>query len=271
MLANALTNDRELKGPRLATNAAGAPLVDGAQYPTAPIGWTTWWGDEPRTCFPRNGSTICSTYGAGVSALSTDPAITNTRAIDPQIGWEQQKFLIAWTMLFLPENQQQKWVDMMRVWEIGIDSDPVFQNRIEFHAPTGKVYAAKTYGTEEIFGKTIQRGIAARVLEYANSLLVQAYETTTVTENGVTWYVPVIDPVTGSPRVLFDDTVSAITPEGFVAPQGKEGCDAADNSQCTCTANRACMELESYITIPAYLRESVSAYGIGLPSIKGIY
>jgi hypothetical protein len=79
--------------------------------------------------------------------------------------------------MYLPENQKLKWFDMLRIWELGADSDPGFENRIEFHNPTGKVWIAKTYGKEALFGKTVQKGIAARVLEWANVLLSQAYAT----------------------------------------------------------------------------------------------
>ena len=39
--------------------------------------------------------------------------VANTVALDPQIGWEQHKFLVVWTLMYLLSNQQD-WVDMMR-------------------------------------------------------------------------------------------------------------------------------------------------------------
>ena len=56
------------------------------------------------------------------------------------------------------------------------DADPALDQRIELHEPNGRVWVARTFGTEVIFGETVQRGIAARILEYANGLLAQAYE-----------------------------------------------------------------------------------------------
>jgi hypothetical protein len=245
-------------------------LTDPSQFPTNGIGWTTWWGDTPETCFTNNGTTLCKTFPDNEAGL--DPqVISNAVAIDPQLGWEQQKFFIAWTLLYLLENQQQDWLDMMRVWELGVDSDPGFQNRIEFHNPTGKIYIAKTFGTEVIFGKTVQRGIAARVLEYANELMNQAYDTTTVTINGATWYVPVMNSETGLPLVKWDSTIAGINSSGGIVNAGLPGCNATDNSDCTCTANRACMELEDYVAVPFYLREAVTAYGLGYPATKGIW
>ena len=34
--------------------------------------------------------------------------------------------------MYLPENQQQQWIDMMRMWEFGVDSDPQFQTELNF-------------------------------------------------------------------------------------------------------------------------------------------
>ncbi len=267
-LSNALTNDDEIKGPRIAADANGKLITDVSQYPVGGMGWTSWWGDSPAHCFPGEGSTICHSYGVENSKpfAQGDPA--KVVALDPQIGWEQQKFLIAWTMLYLPENQQQNWMDMLRIWELGVDSDPKLDNaRMEFHYPGGKDYVAHTYGKEEIFGKVVQKGIAARVLEYANSLLVQAYETTPgadIDGDGTPdWYLPVVDPTSGQVRVKYD--------AGVTDANGghRTGCDKKDNSKCTCMDNVACVRLQQYVEVPYFLRESVTAYRLGLPEGKG--
>ncbi len=261
-LATNLTGDDEMKGARIAMDARNLPLTDGEQYPAFGIGWTSWWRPEGVTsCFPTEGSLLCA----------DDPA--NTGVLDPQVGWEQQKFLIAWTLMYLPENQQQKWLDMLHLWELGADSDPAFQNRIELHAPNGRVYVAKTFGKEVVLGKVVQRGIAARVLEYANEQLVKAYEVTDgpdLDADGTPdWYVPVL--ADGQPIVKFDSTVAAITPEGGVSGSGRDGCNVNDNSECTCSANRACVALEQYTEVPFFLRQAISAYGLAHPSMKGVY
>ncbi|MDP6943699.1 MAG: hypothetical protein QF464_06075 [Myxococcota bacterium] len=278
MLGNALTGDDFIKGPRVPANNAGNPLLDDDGYPAWPIGWTTWWGAEPETCFPANGTRVCKSYGggAGPDEDDLDALGANTVAVlDPQIGWEQQKFLIAWTMLYLPENQQQGWIDSLRVWELGVDNDPGFANRIEFHNPTGKIYVAKTSGTETIFGRTVQKGIAARVLEYANELLAQAYETTAGPDldgdGQADWRIPVVDPDTGTVHVLYDDTIDGVDDEGYLYPDGRPGCDASENEDCTCGTNRACIALEQYVEVPFFLRQSLATYGLAQPSPQGIY
>ncbi len=273
-LATNLTNDDELKGPRVEATSDGRPIVDAQGFPAAPIGWTTWWSPEVESCFPGAASTVCTVYGNVDSDPLNADAPANTAILDPQLGWEQQKFLIAWTLIYLPENQMQNWLDMMRIWELGSDTDPGVPNRIEFHNPVGQTYVAKTFGKEVIFGKTVQKGIAARVLEYANQLLELAYVTDPGpdldNDGAPDWFIPQIDPASGQPVVRWDPTIEAVV-DGFLQPNGKAGCNAADSSKCTCAANRACIELQQYVSVPAYLRQSLGTYFWDGLHQKGIY
>jgi hypothetical protein len=274
-LANNLTGDDEIKGPRLRSDRDGNVQTDENGFPTTPLAWTSWWGSEPRSCFPGAGAIFCDTFG------NEDPSIYGgstggfTVVVDPQVGWEQQKFLIAWTMMYLPENQQQWWIDQLRIWEFGVDADPAFENRIEFHNPQGKSYVARSFGKETIFGKEVHRGVAARVLEYANELLVQAYETTDgpdVDGDGEPdWYIPVISPVTGRSIVKWDPTLAAVTPEGGISEGGREGCNENDSTDCECEANRACLQLQKYVQVPYFLRQTMDAYGLTGFRQRGIY
>jgi hypothetical protein len=272
-IANNLTGDDELKGAHLAADTNGKPLLDtgyvgpdpdGKKYPAQGIGWTSWWPTTgPEACFPSDGSVICSAYGDPNGGAFNPKAPAKIVTIDPQVGWEQQKFLIASTLQYLPENAQQYWLDNLRLWELGADSDPGFANRIEFHDPSGKVYIAKTFGTEVIFGKTVQKGIAARMVEWANVLLNKAYVTTTVTKNGVTWYEPVIDATTGKPLVKYDSTLQG-------GPDTVD-CDSTTNVGCTCSSNRSCVLLSRYVELPFFLRQALTAYGLADPSMKGLF
>ncbi len=273
-LSNALTGDDFIKGPRVAADVSGMPLTDTEGYPAHAIGWTTWWGPTPEACFPGDGTTVCKSFAEPPTTWEPK-TINDVAVLDPQIGWEQQKFLIAWTLLYLPENQQQGWMNMLRVWELGKDADPGFANRIEFHDPTGKIYVAKTFGSEVIFGKRVQRGIAARVLEYANELLAAAYECDDGPDldgdGAPDWYLPRFNPTTGKPIVRWDPTIAALSPLGFELPNGVPGCNAQGNQNCTCTANRACLALSEYVEVPFFLRQALDAYRLASPQPKGIY
>jgi hypothetical protein len=259
-LANNLTGDVMLKGMRVAANTTGQPLVTSDKYPSSGFGYTSWWKPTPDTCFAQADSLQCA------------PVPANTLPLDPQVGWEQQKFLIAWTLMYLPENQQQTWLNQLGIWEVGSDTDPKFGNRIEFHSPTGKVYVAKTFGKETLFGKSVQKGVSARVLEWANELLFASYETDAGPDadgdSKPDWYL--VKLTGGQPRVKYDPAVKSVNELGQVVT-GRPGCDSTTNAQCTCTSNRACLELERYLEVPFFMRQAMRDYGLADPTMKGIY
>lgn len=256
-LGNNLTGDDALKGMRVVLSGTG-PAVDEEGYPALGLGWVNWRDKNgPTLCFPQADSLFC------------EESTELTAALDPQVGWEQQKFLIAFTLWFLPENAKQQWLDQMRLWELGVDTDPGFANRIEFHDPTGKIYVARTFGREEILGKTVQKGIAARVLEWANDLLRRAYVTTEVDVDGdgiVDWYEPVLGE-SGQPLVRYDPAVRWVDDDGMIVPR-IPGCNELENEACVCSANRACVALSRYTEVPFFLREAIDAYGHGAPRLK---
>jgi hypothetical protein len=253
-LANGLTDDAFLKGPRLAASSTGNVMLDANNFPAMAAGGITWWTDNPEICFPSDGTTICNTYGGDRTTF--DPRVPDGMVpIDPQVGWEQQKFMIALTMIFLPSNQKMGWIDMLKMWELGLEGDPGVQNRIEFHDPEGRVYVAKTFGKETIFGRTVHRGVAARVLEYANELLVQAYETTPVDydlDGETDWYLPVYG-ANGQPLVKYDPLMQFVDPATGAFVTEIPGCSPTDNTACTCNVNQACSQLQDYVSVPHYM------------------
>jgi hypothetical protein len=230
-LANNLTGDDFIKGVRAQRGSDN----------TAQLGWTSWWPTEgPRSCFPNGPSSYCFTPGA---AVPDEPA--GLVVVDPQVGWEQQRFAYIFSLLYVQENQRTNWLSQMQLWELGIDGDPGFANRIEFHAPNGKTYVAKTFGTEVLFGKTVQRGVAARVLEYANELLRAAYEVDPVVVNGAT--------VGYTPKV--NDQNMPILKTGTFCPESVE-----------------CTRLEAYESMPSIMREALGRFGfMPLNGMKGVY
>ena len=130
---------------------------------------------------PRRAASSARSSRAG-TAGSNAPA--ELLAVDPEVGFEVQKFITFFSMLNLPEScWKLNWVDMMRVWQIGVDSAPGFttpSGRLARPAEWAAVHSAHRYGTEVIDGKTVQRGIAARVLEWMNTLTAWPTASTTV-------------------------------------------------------------------------------------------
>ncbi len=281
-LANNLTGDDEIKGVRLEADPTGNPIRDPDGFPANAIGWTSWWTPQPEVCFPGDGSIVCSTYNADPGPFGAD-APANVAIVDPQVGWEQQKFLIAMTLQYLPENEKRHWLDQMYIWELQQDVDPAWVNRIEFHHPNGLAYVAKTYGTEDIFGKTVQKGVGARILEWANVLLEKAYVVTPVTENGVTWYVPVLK-ADGQPIVKYAPLQGIDPIDGTFQSNAKPGCEPLDPAdpaadtpeeaygQCSCDESPACYALANYVEVPFFMRQAMAAYGLCVDDdVKGIY
>jgi hypothetical protein len=242
-LGNNLTNDDAIKGPRVRTNGNNRPEVDAASLPTAGLGWTAWWPkDGIEACFPGPEAISCRTP----NDTNPIPGANGTLAVDPQVGWEQQKFAIAMTLMYLPENQKMEWLNQIYIFNKG--DDPGFANRLEFHDPNGEIFIAKTIGTENLYGKTVQKGIGARVLEWANELLNKGYQTTSVTQNGQTWYVPVIG--TDGKAVVKHPTTGAPV--------------------ASCAQNPACVQLERYTPIIRFVRQAFHAYNYST-DMRGIY
>jgi len=286
LLANNLTGEAWLKGARVAALAPGpipgdgGPTQDVNGFPTEGIGWISWWTETPELCFANTNTRVCTGYDEqGNPFQPTTPSFT--RPLDAQVGWEQQKFLIAYTLAYIPANQKEDWLNMLGIWALGSDSDPEFANRIELHTVTGDIYVARTYGTEEICFeqcKTVQRGIGARILEYANELNAAAYVTTEVTQNGTTWYVPVLD-ANGNPIVRFDGDLTWLTPQGEFTSAPDDCTEDPDPNDtdyssfagCECEHNAACTALEDYLSVPEFMRQSMMDLQIAPASMKGLY
>ena len=278
-LANNLTGDDFLKGARIAANQPANPLVraqptvDDDDYPDQGIGWTTWWTPEPEVCFPGENGIACSVYGCdsgnvceinGSTGVITEHSLNGltpafTTVVEPQVGWEQWKWLIAQTLLYLPENAKNEWIDLLGIWEIGADQDPAFPNRIELHLADGRIYVARTYGTEIIFGRQVQRGVAARMLEYANELMFNAYE---CDPTETRWCIPLYD-VDGEPIIKHDPEITTDVVQ--------DQCTEFNNAGCTCQSNRACQALERYAPLMAFLRQSMRDFRMADASMQGIY
>ena len=294
-MANNLADDDLIRGVRVAADAQGNPLKSTTGYPTNGMSFTQWWpAAGPSACFPSSNSIVCARdQVAGGSALQNADfgALTfnNVAIVEPQVSWEQQKFLIVHTALNLPENQLTKWTDMMRVYDLGVSNDPGFSGneRIEFHNPQGTTFVARAYGTESVFGKTVQRGIGARILEHANSLLDKAYVTTKVSNGINTWYVPVIGS-NGRPLIKFQGLSETSAPNcrpvtstnlGFspTANFGTAGSASLAEYEtayagCTTSSNQAAILLEKYVTVPAFMNQVLGQLGyIPFTGLKGVY
>jgi hypothetical protein len=300
LIANALTGDRSLLAPRLVADTTGAPLLAAVSdptdpmaglYPKVPIGWTSFWPTAgPEICFPTDGRNACTNFGGDGDFAPAAPA--HTVAVDPQIGWEVQKFLIAWTVAFIKANDKTTWTDMMRIWRLGQNPAPDLTARIEWQDPTsGETYYARAIGTECFYGdpangcaggKIVQKGIAARVLEYANQLTAGGYKLDIANYPAVNGgpagfnaygRAMVLRQPDGSPIVKADPAIRDITPTGGLA--ATTDCD--QNLTPTCTPltvdqNHLAVELQAYKSVPDFLWATESVYGwINAAGERGVF
>ncbi len=252
LMAAVMTEDALALAPRLAAKSAtvGDVEVSGVglnKFPTRPIGWTSWWPEEgPRSCFSLGGSYTCARYHEG----TVDPANLGAQApefttpLDPQIGWEEVKFAIAYAYLNLPGNQRTDWLDQLAIYRSSINDPELLGAKVVFRDPlSGTRYFAHSIGKDkDVVGNVIQAGVAARVLERANQLAAAAFVTTGVDpQTGELTYK--LDPA-GNPIVAADPTVTG-------SAEGGE-----------CNANKACHDLKNLKTNVDFMWLAAQAYQI---------
>lgn len=248
-IANNLTNDDAIKGVYVrGTGGVGPQPADLDPNGYALLGQTSWWPTEGiETCFPQGEKLTCR------DPFATTPLNTGGTGpvIDPQVGWEQQKFALLFSLIYLPENGRLNWLDQFAIYPTGSPELLTFENRIEFHDPDGMVYVAKTFGTETLFGKVVQKGIGARVLEYANELLVKGVVTAPIVNSaGVTiGHKPVLD-AAGKVQYLNGATPVA-----------------------TCENSQYCTKMKNYAAVPKLVNEAMHYLGWTrhLGDLKGVY
>lgn len=103
---------------------------------------------------------------------------SNARIAFPNIGYKVQVSTALSTALFAQASGDQTLVNKMRVWidgQVGQVNIPDSQKIMMTDPSSGYTYVARKYGTEVIDGKTVETGIASRMLQHANALVASAY------------------------------------------------------------------------------------------------
>jgi hypothetical protein len=253
-IGSTLTEDWELIAPRLAATQSGAVDAvtneNGALVPARPMAWVSFVNQAgPELCWPTNGQYVCSTTD-GTVLPGADPP--KSVPIEPQVGYETQKFALFWAYVYLPGSQVMDWADMLRVYKTGADHDPGYlpAARVSFRDPvSGAVYSAKRYGDETLFGKTYDKGIAAKMVQWANQLASKAY--------ALDETVP-YDPETGAPNFQLDSSGQPIVlPDESVTPTNPD--------RLTCDDNRYCQKLRDYRGLLDFSRDIATRIGFALP------
>ena len=251
-----LTDDKEMYAPRLATNG-GLIMTEeddeGRQYPAYPMGWASFVKpDGPEMCWPVNGLLTCNdTFGETLA----NGAPAESVAINPQFEFEVQKFVGFWAYVYMPGRQNFDWVDMMRLYQVGGDSNPEYlpEQMVEWRDPvSGRRYIAKRYGDEVLFGKTWDKGIAAKMVQWANELTSKAYELDPLEP---------FDPVTGRANVMLDAGGNPIIASDVLTTP-------SDPNNLTCDDNSYCLALRNYRGLMDYMRDTAARLGFPEPALQ---
>jgi hypothetical protein len=268
LLGILLTEDQALYAPRVAIGDNGLPVVKtdsaaGTRYPAGPLGWVSFVPPGgPAVCWPGSRTSVCTDAQGNALDPSSAVAPRSSAPIDPELGFEVQKFVVFYSYVFLPAIMKFDWVDMMRIYQLGASSDPSFgmTEAVQWTDPqTGLRYLAKRYGAEQIFDKTYDKGIGAKMLQWANHLSSLAY----VPKDVQTPFDPVTgaftyatDPVSGQPVV-------AVDPDSRTVP--------SDPNNVKCDDNRYCVQLRNYRGLIDFARDTAARLGFPAPALNGIY
>jgi hypothetical protein len=125
----------------------------------------------------------------------------------PNVGYKQQLGVLLFAHVYSRINGDQQLSNKLRLWIDGQQGEVNIppEQQVRFSDPTsGYTYVARTYGHDVLDQKEIDAGIAARMVEHANALLVSAYQVQT-DGNGD----PVLDSF-GSPVLVLDSDAQPI-------------------------------------------------------------
>jgi hypothetical protein len=170
--------------------------------------------------------------------------------VEPQLGFEIQKFLAFWAYVYMPDSQVLDFVDMMRLWKLGEDLDPsVAGDFVRWVDPDTNIrYFGRRFGEELIFGKPYDKGIASKMLQWANHLTCLAYENDDLGDGTCDVHVD----ADGRP-IVADDNISI-----------------ASNNPRTCSDNRYCVQLRDYRGLIDFVRDLGHQVGFIEPELPTI-
>ena len=109
------------------------------------------------------------------NGLGTRPA--KPKLVDPAFGFNEQLYTMVWGTMFLPTGWQRGWVEDARITALASEqvSWPAAETYTFVDPATSITYRARTTGTEKLFGVDHEKSVGARMLEWANNLVYEAY------------------------------------------------------------------------------------------------
>jgi hypothetical protein len=259
-----LTEDQATYAPRVATRASGLPIINKVgvfQYPGAPVGWVSFTpAGGPAICWPTQGSDSCTDVKGTPLPGAAGAAPTQSLPIDPELGFEVQKFILFYAYVFLPRSEKNDWLDMLRIFKLGGDVNPSFDasQMVQWDDPqTGYHYYAKRFGDEQMMGKSYDKGVGAKMLQWANTLSARAYAPADPAAP--------FDPQTG--RFIYKVGANGAP---VVLPD-PAGTPPDDPQNVRCDENAACVQLRNYRGLIDFSRDVGKRVGFNFPCLSGVY
>lgn len=126
------------------------------------------------------------------------------KLVFPNIGYKQSLGALVYTHIFARLNGDLALANKLRIWVDGLTGEikiPDNQQARFTNPESGYTYIAKKYGTEVIDGKTVEKGIASRMIGRGNWLVKEVFET-----NGVDAY--------GSPVIVYNSNNEPVMKAG---------------------------------------------------------
>ena len=108
--------------------------------------------------------------------LGTRPA--DPKLVDPAFGWNEQLYAMVWGTMLMPTTWSNKFIEDARI--TARESEQIAwpaDETITFVDPvTSITYRAHSTGTEKLFGVEKEKSVGARMLDWANNLVFEAYQ-----------------------------------------------------------------------------------------------
>lgn len=139
---------------------------------------------------------------------------SGTFTVFPNMGFNQQSVASIYAAVYSRESGDMTLMNKMRIWIEGVDGNigtigfPNPAEQVRFFNPlSGFTYIARKYGPEQIAGKTVDKGIGSRMLQYANWMLAGTYKVEMEADNKT----PVFDQY-GQVKLILDTTTGLPVP-----------------------------------------------------------
>jgi hypothetical protein len=121
--------------------------------------------------------------------------------VDPNYAFNEQLYAMVWGSMFFPTTWSASWIHDARIAVLASDQAdwPANETYAFYHPATGLTYRAHAAGSEDVLGHTVQKGTGARMLAWANQIVMAAYLVETDASTGD----PIINP-DGTPALKLD-------------------------------------------------------------------